>query len=120
MSLINLRHLSAPLRSKFQIGAIVILGLLVLMIRWSSGSNFRTPNTSRLKPEQGVPPNNAIVELLREPSESTTKINEPSADPFLDDLVSGSFDRRTGATRGQENSPDQGAFRDIRKSLGLQ
>lgn len=120
MSLINLRHLSAPLRSKFQIGAIVILGLLVLMIRWSSGSHFHAPKTSRAEAEKETQQKNVIIELLQEAGEDSRGIKESDADPFLDDLVSGNFDRRTRSKSVQDSSNEQGAFRDIRKSLGLQ
>lgn len=120
MSLINLRHLSAPLRSKFQIGAIVIFGLLVLIIRWGSGSNSGISNTNRPTMGQNALQKKAIIELLQEPSEEDSITSEAGSDPFLDDLVSGNFDQRTRSGSRREGSPGKGAFQDIRKSLGLQ
>lgn len=124
MSLINIRHLSAPLRSKFQIGAVVILALLVLMIRWSSSGSLE--NAAPYKPsvrKERAEKNQALLNFLKESttnsSTETGSSNYGQTDPLIDDIVTGEYERQLLAEKERETRSNSGSFSDIRKSLGL-
>lgn len=119
MSLINVRHITAPLRNKVQIGAIVILAIIVLMIRWNS---TLTSNTSRstqsVQKQERAQRNQALLEFLQETTTEDKKLG--SSDPFVDGIVTGEYERRLEAEKQRQKSSDSDSFSDIRKSLGLE
>lgn len=119
MSLINVRHITAPLRNKVQIGAIVILALVVLMIRWNSTLTNNTSRSTESVPRQErVQRNQALLGFLEETTTEGKKIG--SSDSFVDDLVTGEYERQIEAEKQRQESSDSGSFSDIRKSLGLE
>ena len=124
MSLINIRHLSAPLRSKFQIGAVVILALLVLMIRWSSSGSLENPAPYKASVrKERTERNQALLNFLKESATSSPTGAKPSnlehTDPLIDDIVTGQYERRLLAEKERETRSNSDSFSDIRKSLGL-
>lgn len=119
MSLINVRHITAPLRNKFQIGAIVILALVVLMIRWNSTLTNNTSSiTQSVQRQERAQRNQALLEFLQDSATEDKGLG--SSDPLVDGIVTGEYERRLKAEKQRQESSDSGSFSDIRKSLGLE
>jgi hypothetical protein len=115
MSLISIRNFAGPLRSKFQMGALAIAILLVLVIRLGISRSA----------ERGGEPSEASSgseELLHVLSAAGKPRNAgrraaPTQDQVLDGLVAEGFqDSQQNTQETQENE----SFDDIRKSLGLE
>jgi len=115
MSLISIRNFAGPLRSKFQMGALAIAILLVLVIRLGiSRSADRSGDDTQA--------NSGSDELLGVLNEAgkPRKAGRRAAgtqDQVLDNLVAEGFDE------GQQDLPEREkneSFEDIRKSLGLE
>lgn len=124
MSLINIRHLSAPLRSKFQIGAVVILALLVLMIRWNSSGSLEASDPYKASARKvRAERNQALLNFLKESTTSSPTEAGPAnldqTDPLIDEIVTGEYERQLLAEKERETRSNSGSFSDIRKSLGL-
>lgn len=127
MSLISLRNLSAPLRSKVQLGALLIAALLVLAIRLGAsgkaGAPGSAPDYGSEDAEEEAIRRSQLTELLQKPtgdarSGSTSKRGSRSNDDVLDSLVDGRFDKELRDQQEQERKNE--SFEDIRKSLGLE
>lgn len=126
MSLISFRNLTYPLRSKFQIGALVILALLVAAVRY--GASSRPERGGR--PSDGGPGRNAespidleahreeIIDFLDETNKRLKRNSPKRADSELEGLVDGSYDREVRREREAQQPNEK--FQDIRKSLGLE
>lgn len=118
MSLISLRNLTAPLRSKAQIVAIVIAGLLVAAVRLmgngaSGDADARRDRSDRTVDVEAQDRN--FRELLN--NQPKRRRVEPQ-DDMLNGLVDGSFERERQKQREAEHKSSE--FDDIRRSLGLE
>jgi hypothetical protein len=121
MSLISLRNFSAPLQSKFQIGILVVLALVVAAIRFSGPSSRSLPSvTGREGSSSGADPRDAeIVDFLKGVEKNRNQAaKRPPADDELQGLMDGSYERDLQRKRDQQQK--SGKFDDIRKSLGLE
>jgi hypothetical protein len=126
MSLISFRNLTSPLRSKFQIGALVILALLVAAVRYGASSR----QDRSLRPSDGRSGQNderpidleahreEIIDFLDETNKRLKVSGPKKADSELQGLVDGSYDRDVRRER-EARQPNE-KFQDIRKSLGLE
>jgi hypothetical protein len=121
MSLINLRNLSAPLRSKIQIGGLIIVALLVLVIRYGANSGGAGPAVDR-SPSRALlddgKSQDELLDLLDEPAVARRPAGAERDDSMVDELVDGRFDRQQKQKR-QEGDKNE-SFQDIRRSLGLE
>ena len=126
MSLISFRNLSAPFRSKIQLGGLIIAALLVLVIRLgasgSSGSQtLDTQQGSLNDAEDEALRRSQLTELLEEsnqPRRPLGKRQQGGSDDVLDELVDGRFDKQQRRKREEEKSGN--SFEDIRRSLGIE
>jgi hypothetical protein len=127
MSLINIRNLALPLQSKVQVGALLIITLLVLVIRLGIGSVEGVAPTrggreapAVLSPEDARDQDQALLDLLNEsrPNAAKKRQEQAPADEVLDGLVDGSFDREAKQERQRRERGGE-SFDDIRKTLGL-
>ncbi|MFO0416755.1 MAG: hypothetical protein ACK5Y6_05650 [Pseudomonadota bacterium] len=127
MSLISFRNLALPLQSKVQVGALLIITLLVLVIRLGIGSvegvapaggGRETPGL--LSPEDAREQDQALLDLLNDsrPKAAKKRQEQPPSDEVLDDLVDGTFDREAKQERQRRERGGE-SFDDIRKTLGL-
>ncbi len=114
MSLISLRNLVGPLRSKFQMGALAIAILLVLVIRFGI-----TRSSERVNAElEGNPDSGELVSKVDHLNKArkSARRGAASQDRILDNLVAEGFD---GAQENTRESDNNESFDDIRRSLGL-
>ena len=126
MSLINIRNLSAPIRSKVQIGGLIIVALLVLVIRYgTSAGGFSSTGIRRQdgKPAAGTVLGGSqsqqdLLDFLDEAPAPRKPAGADQDDSLVDELVSGRFDRQQ-KQRQQEQEKNE-SFQDIRRSLGLE
>jgi hypothetical protein len=125
MSLISVRNLSAPLRSKMQIGGLIIAALLVLVIRLgASGSSDGLSRDEILRDADDEAVRRAqLTELLndsRSPEErpAPSKRQPAGSDDVLEGLVDGRFDKQLKQKREEDTSGN--SFEDIRRSLGIE
>jgi hypothetical protein len=126
MSLISLRNFTAPLRSKFQIGGLIIGALLVLVIRLAGGGTYSGDGTpqdfaDRQELDQNeVSRRNELNEILREslPARRAPAKRAAAPDDILDGLVGENANVRQKPQRGQD--PSGNSFDDIRRSLGIE
>jgi hypothetical protein len=123
MSLISFRNLTAPLRSKFQIGALVIIALLVAVVRY--GAADRTARVGSGRAPAGVEQSvdleahrEEIIDFLDETEKHLKRNGSKPADSELEGLVDGSYEK--SVRRKQNEAQTNGKFEDIRKSLGLE
>jgi hypothetical protein len=115
MSLISIRNLAGPLRSKFQISALAIAILLVLVIRLGLS---RSANRTEVASETPLHSADLLGALDRsnKPGKLGRRASAPQ-DQVLDSLVAEGFDdSQQDAPKQQKNE----SFEDIRKSLGLE
>lgn len=121
MSLISVRNFTAPFRSKVQIAAIVIVGLLVAAVRMVGGGISGDIVVRRDRKERTVEPQSQgrnMRELLdSQPRNADRRRGEPE-DEMLKGLVDGSFERERQKQREAEHKASE--FDDIRRSLGLE
>jgi hypothetical protein len=118
MSLLNIRNLSAPIRSKIQIGGLIIAAILVLVIRLGGGSGGSTRELPEVSNEERSAQRERIVDFLNESDEADRKAAAARGDGLLEDLVDGSFDKRQ--KRKQKEESKSQSFDEIRRSLGLE
>lgn len=123
MSLISFRNVTAPLRSKFQIGTLVILALLVAAIRYGASDRSGKGVTDRGAPTQDKAVDleahrEEIIDFLDETEKHLKRNGSKPADNELQGLVDGSYER--SVRRKQNEEQRNGKFEDIRKSLGLE
>lgn len=128
MSLISIRNLTAPIRSKVQLGALLIAALLVLVIRLGGSSG--APAASKQQGYGGADSEEEavrraqIADLLNDnpnvppPKAPAGKQGKQARDDVLDGLVDGRFDRKL--KEQNEQVPKNESFEDIRRSLGLE
>ena len=100
MSLININHFVAPFRSKLQIGAVVVLAVLVAVVRFtgmeaSSSSNdsssMRTPMRDSDQRGQSVAEDD-IGQFMKSNNRSRQALKarqEPGGDETVDELMKG-------------------------------
>lgn len=125
MSLISFRNLTSPLRSKFQIGALVILALLVAAVRYGAASRVdrgRAPyDRGRQAAEAPVDleaHREEIIDFLDATDKQLKRKGSKQADSELQGLVDGSYERNVRREREADTQNEK--FQDIRKSLGLE
>ena len=126
MSLISGRNFVAPLRSKVQIGILIILALLVAAIRLSGSSGGALPSRSGGEAVsqgggEGDPRDAELVQFLQDMNKNRkegAKRAAAASDDELQGLMDGSFERDLQRRQDQEKKSDK--FNDIRKSLGLE
>jgi hypothetical protein len=119
MSLLNIRNLSAPIRSKIQLGGLIIAALLVLAIRLGGGSSSGVRQSADgVSNDERAAQRARIVEFLNDTEETDRQPAAQKGDGLLDELVDGSFDKRQKQKR-QEDAKSQ-SFDEIRRSLGLE
>jgi hypothetical protein len=128
MSLISFRNLSAPFRSKIQIGGLIIAALLVLVIRLgasgsSGGQVSASPENQLSDAEDEQLRRSQLTELLMddppsEPRRVAGKRQAAESDEVLDELVDGRFDKQQRKKKAEEASGN--SFEDIRRSLGIE
>jgi hypothetical protein len=120
MSLINVRNLSAPIRSKVQIGGLIIVALLVLVIRYGSHSGDAPRGGSRapIDDSEDAQRQKELLDLLDDSSPARRPGGADTDDAMVDDLVSGRFAAEQAKKR--QEAPKNDSFNDIRKSLGLE
>ena len=132
MSLINIRNLTAPIRSKVQLSAILIAALLVLVIRLSA-SGGAAITRQRVDPlgysntndyaEDESARRSQLADLLSDDSPAAAVKPKPrglikSKDDVVESLVDGRFEKEQNQRRQMEDRNE--SFDDIRKSLGLE
>ncbi len=126
MSLISFRNLTYPLRSKFHIGALVILALLVAAVRYGASARLdRAPRSQdgRSGVAAGAPVDleahrEEIIDFLDATDKQLKRKGSRQADSELEGLVDGTYEKNV--RREREAQQDNGKFQDIRKSLGLE
>jgi hypothetical protein len=127
MSLISFRNLTAPFRSKIQLGGLIIAALLVLVIRLGASG----PSSNQSSDVQRGVSNDAedeairraqLTELLEEPEQPRRPVGkrqQAGADDLLDELVDGRFDKQQQRQKRQADTSGN-SFEDIRRSLGIE
>lgn len=124
MSLISFRNVVMPLQSKFQMGALLIATLLVLVIRFGIGATTNEPQSfgashsarEQLSEEQA----GQLLDLIDSDKPSRrANSTKPTQDGMLRELVDGRFDRESKERRFERERGSE-SFGDIRKSLGLE
>lgn len=126
MSLISFRNLTAPFRSKIQLGGLIIAALLVLVIRLgASGTSGNQapemPQANLSDAEDEALRRSQLTELLEEPDQPRRpagKRKQAGSDDVLDELVDGRFDKQLRQKRQEDTSGN--SFEDIRRSLGIE
>ncbi len=134
MSLISTTNFLAPLRSKVQIGAILVLGVLVAVVRFAS-SHGTSPERVRLGDGARSPSQAPAQAYSREESPSVdpeieaylasrrrARPPESSGDSEVDGLLRGGAVDRSAKHSGdsQASEPAQPEkLNDIKRSLGL-
>jgi hypothetical protein len=115
MSLISIKNLAGPLKSKFQVGALLIVTVLVLVIRLGS-SRSSSYDQARAIREDAT--SEDLLEELHARSKPKAAKPAKASDDLLDQLVAGGIDENE---RPQAETPAKNeSFDDIRKSLGLE
>jgi hypothetical protein len=116
------------MRSKFQVGGLIIVALLVLVIRLAGGG--ADPSDRQMAGSNGageidqeeVARRNQLSELLRDsspPRRKQAKQPAAQADDILEGLVDGDVEMEPkGARRAPSDSGN--SFEDIRRSLGIE
>lgn len=122
MSLISVRNLSAPLRSKMQVGGLIIAALLVLVIRLGASGSSEGLSHDDLAEDEAMR-RAQLTELLndeRAPEERRvpSKRQAAGSDDVLEGLVDGRFDKQLKHKREEDTSGN--SFEDIRRSLGIE
>jgi hypothetical protein len=115
MSLISIRNFAGPLRSKFQMGALAIAILLVLVLRLGVSRTAERADAS-LEPTSGSEELLDVLDEAAKPSKARRRAAR-TQDQVLDNLVAEGFD---GAPQDAPEPKKNESFEDIRKSLGLE
>lgn len=112
MSLISLKNIVGPLGNRVQIGALIIVVIIVLVIRLNSaGSDGAQAGVKSASSGQGQ-----LLGVLNDARSSRRAKAERTKDDFLDGLVADGLDEEIPPTAKPKDSE---SFDDIRKSLGL-
>ena len=118
MSLIDFRNLSAPLKSKVKLGAILISGLLVAVIRIGATASHGSDNSYDANSYRG-----ARRDFQRSAPPQVKPMVVPDDEPrqqdsLLKGLMDGSLPTEQKAeTPSSDKKPSE--FADIRRDLGL-
>jgi|GEM_PF-2533050 len=126
MSLISFRNFTSPLRSRFQIGVLVVLALMVAAVRYGSrteGGKVATPPRfsppARLEEDQNREIENFLSDSDSRSRNARQKRQAPPPEVSeLESLTNGTFERER--KRESDSREKTGKFDDIRKSLGLE
>ncbi|MFN5062326.1 MAG: hypothetical protein ACK5GN_05715 [Pseudomonadota bacterium] len=114
MSLISLRNLAGPFKSKFQMGGLAIAIILVLVIRLGLSRN-----SDRADLREGAPSEDS--DDLRGVLNDARKTKQRQPPQARDDVLEGLIDQ--GIEQDAPEEPEKPAkgesFDDIRRSLGL-
>jgi hypothetical protein len=120
MSLINVRNFLTPLQNKYQIGALLVIALVVAVVRVIGSSE---PSQGR----ENLKINDDIKQFLasQQPSTQAQKEHDgfgvPSDDEILGGLMGdGGQDERSKEGSAPVDSKSNKGLSDIRKSLGLE
>lgn len=134
MSLINVNHFVAPFRSKLQIGAVVVLAVLVAVVRFTgmnSSSNqesFPVPskqNAMRDSLNRGDESGESdIGQFLKANARSRQALEareEPNGDEAVDSLLKGgAIPGRRAAPSADDEGAQPGKLNDIKRKLGME
>lgn len=124
MSLINFRNFLAPLGSKVQLGALLVLAFLAFVVRYNStgGATEAPRETTQLR---RVAPSGDQEELLRAAEKAplfgsnSARRRADAADPMLEDALAGTGD--TGRPPPPAQAPGgKGGLDEIRRTMGLE
>jgi hypothetical protein len=129
MSLISANNFLAPLRSKVQIGAILVLGVLIGVVRFASshtsyGEHATPQRSSSLRTDEAT--GNSVDPEIEAylASRKRSRRGEASGDSQIDGLLSGGNggEIRENSRGGNpsETSSQPEKLNDIKRSLGLQ
>jgi hypothetical protein len=115
MSLISIRNIAGPLKSKFQIGALVIVTVLVLVIRLGASRSSSRDEVRAVRQNASA---EDLLDTLQDGRRSKSAKPSRTKDDLLDELVAGGIDENA---QPQAEEPEKNeSFDEIRKSLGLE
>lgn len=120
MSLINVRNFIAPLQNKYQMGALLILALIIAVVRVIGSSE---PSAGR----ENLKLNDEIKSFLTSQQPSTLVqrnrdgSSSASVDPFQNELLPDGWeeDAKKELQAPQKSNNNKG-FSDVKKALGLE
>jgi hypothetical protein len=118
MSLINVRNFLAPLQNKYQMGALLVLALIIAVVRVIGSSEAPASR-------ENVKLNDEIKSFLASQQPSTVaqkdRAGSASEDPFQNDLLpDGWEEEQRKDAKVPEKAKNNGGFSDVKKSLGLE
>jgi hypothetical protein len=113
MSLISIRNLAGPFRSKVQMGGLAIIIILVLVIRLGTSRSTDKDPADTIRTGE----TDELLQALNDGQKSKPGKRSKVQDDVLEGLVADGFDDNQDA---KPTMPAQSeSFDDIRKSLGL-
>jgi len=119
MSLISPRNFVGPLRSKFQIGTLIIVVVLVLVIRLGTSHSGDASSAAKLPSTGRSGGSRDLSDMLdRAEQPPREQKNGRAKDDILDGLVADGFNQPPSQPESQATKSQ--SFEDIRKSLGLE
>ena len=125
MSLISFRNFTAPLGSKVQIGALLILAFLAFVVRYGSGGQAEAPRSVSQARRVVTQEEMDLLAVLDNDTQAVAPRRKPISepDPFLEDAVAGGgAPARPAAAQPAPSDRRQGggALDDVRRSMGLE
>jgi hypothetical protein len=122
MSLINVRNFLIPIQNKYQMGALLVIALIIAVVRLV-GSGGAEPVGNR----ENLNLNDEIKSFLSSQQPSTLSQKEragsaaPSADPFQNELLpDGWEDEEPKDVQAPDQAKNNKGFSDVKKALGLE
>lgn len=125
MSLISFRNLIAPLGSKVQIGALLVLAFLAFVVRYQSGGAADTPASSSRARRVITQEEVDLLAAMDDGSQGASPRRKPAPDqdPFLEDAIAGNGAAgQPGAAQPPptDRRPGGSSLNDIRRTMGLE
>ncbi len=125
MSLINFRNFIAPLGSKIQIGALLVLAFLAFVVRYQSGGSIADSapanRARRVVTQEEV---DLLAAMDLEPQAPGQRRKQvPDQDPFLEGAIAGSGAAAPPAAAQPapaDRKPGGSSLNDIRRTMGLE
>ncbi len=120
MSLINVRNFLAPLRNKYQMGALLVLALIVAVVR-VIGSSEPPANRENLKLNDEIKGFLASQQPATQVQKGNTGSLPSLADPFSEGLLpDGWKDEASNDAPAPAPSKNDRGLSDVKRSLGLE
>jgi hypothetical protein len=122
MSLISLRNLAGPFRSKLQMGALAIAVILVLVIRLGtsrSGDGHEATARGTAKAGLGSQDLLRVLDEAAAPGNNKSRRSAQVGDELLEGLVAEGIDSESADQQRAQPAKNED-LEDIRKSLGLE